>query len=183
MNTNKLRILGTMLLLIIFTFLTACAGTTINVMADGTPIPKNINRLSNPETGITATVSFVRQFIYTEGKESIAMPEYLPLGELYVVDKTETKALLMAIHIYNPKKVEYQMWESHMFWYPDSQWPTHVQKCFYQGSMSTRDYRVTLPITDISRASSRVELRNSETGSVVMSLGDAIYRLKGGTDR
>jgi len=183
MNKKTVYVPAAVFLLIIFAFLSACAPTTINITADGVQLPKHINRLSNPETEITATVSFVRQFIYTEGKESIAMPEYLPLGKTYWVDRSNTKSLLMAIHIHNPKKVEYQVWESHKFWYAESKWPTHVQRCFYQGSMSTKDYRVDLPLDDIVKASTCVQVKDPETGSIIMSFGDALYELKGGASR
>ena len=180
MNMNKVRMPGAILLLIILTLLTACQTTTVNLVADGTPLPTHVNRLSNPETEISATVSFVRQFEYTEGKESVYMPEYLPFGNIHKIDPLKTKTLLMAIHVYNPKRVEYEMWESHRFWYTDAKWPTHVQRCFYQGRMSTRDYKVTLPLKGIVKAESQVQLRDPKSGSVIMSFGDANYTIIGG---
>lgn len=183
MSFERFRLPGAIALLIILILLTACATPQINITADGTPIPEHITRLSNPGTEIAITVSLVRQFMYTEGDESVMMPEYLQLDQLHRIDQLKTKGLIMAIHVHNPKRVEYQVWESHDFWYPNSKWPTHVTRCFYQGRMSTRDYRVNLPLKDIIKGKSRVEVRDPETNEVIMSIGDAIYELKGGANR
>jgi len=180
MELGKIRTLGAVCLICIILLMSACAGTQVNITTDGTPLPKHITRLSNPETEISVTISFVRQFVYTEGKESAVMPEYLPFSKLYLVDSEDTKSLMMAIHVHNPKQVKYEMWESHKFWYPQSQYPTHMQRCFYAGSMSLKDFRINLPLEEVRRVASWVELRDPETGRAFMHIGDATYQLKGG---
>jgi hypothetical protein len=180
MELGRSRTLGAICLICIIILLTACAGTQVNITTDGTPLPKHITRLSNPETEISVTISLVRQFLYTEGKETAVMPEYLPFSNLYTVDSENTKSLVMAIHVHNPKRAKYEIWESHKFWYPQSQYPTHMQRCFYSGSMSIKDFRINLPLEEVRRAASWAELRDPETGRVLIHLGDAIYQLKGG---
>lgn len=171
-------------LLIIISILAGCQTAHINITADGTPLLNHINRLHNPKTEITATAIFVRQFLHTEGKESVIMPEYLPLGENYLVESlSKTKKLLMTIHVHNPRKVKYEMWEIHELWYPYTEWPTYMQRCFYSSRISIKNYRVDLPLDSVVKVKSKIEIRDPETKQALISIGNAIYELEGSVDR
>jgi len=174
---SKKATLSLILLIIVISLLLTSCYTNMNINANGIPLPNHITRLSNPETSIEATVSFVRQFVYTEGDESVVMPEYLPLSVNHKIYPSKTKALTIAVHVYNPKRVKYSMWEVHKFWYADSRWPTNISRCFYQGMMSTKDFRIDLPLDNVIRAESKVELRDSDGKTVTMSFGNATYEL------
>ena len=151
-----------------------CTATKIQITADGQPLPENWVLLTNPDTGVEVTLAFVRVFFHKEGEEKILWPDYLAADMPQIVERWNTERLELHITVYNPRKVAYQIWESYELSYENAIFPTYMQKCFYQGSLSVNKYVARLPLDDLSKVTARILVKN-KAGESFMEMGPVNY--------
>jgi hypothetical protein len=144
---------GTILVYLCILFLVGgCA--TVKLETEGVPVPDYVVRGSIPATGMRVNSAFIRYFEQEEGDELLGTLEYLnPYAEKQVVSSKYLKSLIVAVHVFNPRK------ETYLFivytGVPTAELGRAKQtekELLYVGDLSRKEYNISLPIeADVER--------------------------------
>lgn len=131
-------------ILVFLTMMISCARIQL-VAEDGIELPQETLQITNPETGLTAEVVFVRY--YEDSPESI-YPKYLSYDKINRLSDAETQRttkVILFLRVWNKKQIDYRVIK-YIRW--DIGKDDYKKTVIYKGNDIVKHYQLELPIVE-----------------------------------
>jgi len=151
--------------LLVLTFLTGCATAPV-LQVEGRPVPDHVLQANLLQSKIDVQVAFIRYYKTPEGDEYLDTHEYLQFGKQdrpAKVTPKHSRKLEVFAKVYNPRKVEYQLWVERTYaCYIGQQRNSHSFKPIYVGNLSRKEFHISLPLDAGSEGTIQLLIRDKD---------------------
>ena len=148
--------------------LVGCATSPV-IQVEGRPVPDHVLQASLLQSEIKVEVAFIRYYGQPEGDELLETHQYLRFGNQQgpsIIAPTHLRKLEVFAKVFNPRKVEYQLWIEKISHQPSSQSKqrrdAHLFTHIYAGNLSRKEFHISLPLDAGGSGSIQLLIRDKD---------------------